>query len=262
MNSADLKFMVRHLHGAGSDEPGHAHPCHEIVYYLTGEGTSVIGGIEYKYSPGCYAVVPEGTDHTERHRTETEVLFFGYGICNETITLKAGLYRDQSGELLSLMEKLHAEMRGKRRYCAYAMNVIIQQIILHIGRGEGGDENELEQTMSYVVNYIAMNSVHCVSVKQLAKSVGYSYDYFRHKFKEYYGISAKEYILKERISVVKELLANSDKPLCEIATACGFESQSHMSVAFKKLEGATPNQYRKMHKRGEYRILTERTDAR
>ena len=42
----------------------------------------------------------------------------------------------------------------------------------------------------------------------------------------------------------KNLLLTTDKSLVDIASECGFSSQSYFNYAFKKAEKITPNQYR------------------
>ena len=47
MAMSNLKFMIRHVHPKGSVEPSHAHGGSELVYYVRGDGKSVIGDREY-----------------------------------------------------------------------------------------------------------------------------------------------------------------------------------------------------------------------
>jgi AraC family transcriptional regulator len=51
--------------------------------------------------------------------------------------------------------------------------------------------------------------------------------------------------LQRRIAHARELLANSELPLAEIALHCGFLDQSRFTTTFRKLSGVTPGQYRK-----------------
>ena len=49
-----------------------------------------------------------------------------------------------------------------------------------------------------------------------------------------------------RIEKSKELLANHQNRLIEVALQCGFESQSYFNRMFKQFCDMTPQQYRKL----------------
>jgi AraC-like DNA-binding protein len=48
-----------------------------------------------------------------------------------------------------------------------------------------------------------------------------------------------------RIHRARELLSLTERPLAEIAYACGFSSQSHMTSWFRRKHGVTPKQFRR-----------------
>ncbi len=68
---------------------------------------------------------------------------------------------------------------------------------------------------------------------------------FTRAFKAATGRTPHQYVLARRISRAQELLAAGDMPIVEIAYACGFASQSHMTDVFRQKIGVTPGRYRK-----------------
>jgi YesN/AraC family two-component response regulator len=58
-------------------------------------------------------------------------------------------------------------------------------------------------------------------------------------------MSFGDYIRKHRIEKAKELMANSQYSLTEIAYLTGFSDQSHFTRIFKKHTGKNPSSYRK-----------------
>jgi AraC family transcriptional regulator len=50
-------------------------------------------------------------------------------------------------------------------------------------------------------------------------------------------------VLHRRIIRARALIA-AGMPLAQIAAACGFDSQSHLTRGFRAATGATPGQYR------------------
>lgn len=53
-----------------------------------------------------------------------------------------------------------------------------------------------------------------------------------------------QFLLDKRVEQAAALLTNSSLSIAEIAYACGFSSQSHMTTVFGKRVGVPPAQYR------------------
>ena len=60
-----------------------------------------------------------------------------------------------------------------------------------------------------------------------------------------YGTTIYEFILACRIDRAKELLADREKKISEIAALVGYERQSSFSAAFHQKTGITPNEFRR-----------------
>ncbi len=83
-----------------------------------------------------------------------------------------------------------------------------------------------------------------LSIKTLAQRYGYSEYYFSHKFHKEVGISVNEYILKERISQAKLLLAGTSDSIQSISDTLLFGNRSYFYTCFRKEVGVSPSEYR------------------
>lgn len=72
--------------------------------------------------------------------------------------------------------------------------------------------------------------------------IGYSY--FRRMFKNFTGISPRQYCLQLKVMRAKELLLTTNKSIKEISFELGFDSIYYFSRFFKKKVGVTPSQFR------------------
>jgi AraC family transcriptional regulator len=58
-------------------------------------------------------------------------------------------------------------------------------------------------------------------------------------------VSPHQYILARRIERAKSMLRDPRHSIVDVALACGFSSQAHLSAMFKRSTGVTPGTYRK-----------------
>ena len=96
--------------------------------------------------------------------------------------------------------------------------------------------------------YISESIVSCASYngRQIisAEKFHLSPNYLNTIFSQETGITLKNYIIQERINCAKDMLANTDKAIYDIALEVGYKTAHHFSVIFKKMTGVTPSKYR------------------
>lgn len=73
-------------------------------------------------------------------------------------------------------------------------------------------------------------------------NIGYSW--FRRMFKNYTGLSPRQYCLQLKIMRAKELLLSTDLSVKEISYELGFESIHYFSRMFKQKTGKSPSEFR------------------
>ncbi|WP_437317381.1 helix-turn-helix domain-containing protein [Sorangium sp. So ce385] len=79
----------------------------------------------------------------------------------------------------------------------------------------------------------------------LAGMAGYSPDHFSRLFKHAFRQTPYQYVLSRRIERAMAMLRDERLSIAEIALACGFSNQGHLTTAFKRRTGMTPGAYRK-----------------
>ena len=79
----------------------------------------------------------------------------------------------------------------------------------------------------------------------LSEEVHYEYNYLSNLFSSVEGITLEQYIIRQKIERVKELLFYDELNLSEIADKLGYSSVAHLSGQFKKITGLTPSEMKK-----------------
>jgi AraC-like DNA-binding protein len=100
------------------------------------------------------------------------------------------------------------------------------------------------QKKQKIINHIRDNINKELSVNALASVLAMSRFNFARKFRRSFGKPPMRYVACQRVEFVKSLLKDTDKSLSEISDLAGYSGQSHMTTAFKTVEGMTPNAYR------------------
>ena len=95
--------------------------------------------------------------------------------------------------------------------------------------------------------YMDDNFERGITVAEAAQYVFLSQGYFTRAFRDELSISPMNYLMQKRIDKACELLENNEIKVSSIAVQSGFSSPQRFNVAFRKLMGMTPMEYRKMH---------------
>ncbi|MDO7895942.1 helix-turn-helix transcriptional regulator [Pseudomonas citrulli] len=83
-----------------------------------------------------------------------------------------------------------------------------------------------------------------LGVSTMAALLGLSEGYFIRAFKQATGKSPHSYLIDRRLAKARALMSDTFAGLSEIALACGFNSQAHMTTLFKQRLGVSPAQLR------------------
>jgi AraC-like DNA-binding protein len=79
----------------------------------------------------------------------------------------------------------------------------------------------------------------------LSEEVHYEYNYLSNLFSSVEGITLEQYIIRQKIEKVKELLFYDELNLSQIANKLGYSSVAHLSAQFKKVTGFTPSEMKR-----------------
>ncbi len=79
----------------------------------------------------------------------------------------------------------------------------------------------------------------------LAEALHHDYNSLSTLFSSVEGITLEQYIIRQKIERVKELLFYDELNLSEIANQLGYSSVAHLSSQFKKVTGLTPSELKK-----------------
>ena len=158
-------------------------------------------------------------------------------------------------EISILAEQIVDEKAGDRYAKEFMIHTLTVELMIHLSRAM---RNEWEQNLrvkngkarelvKIARQYMDENFEQGITVAEAAQYVFLSQGYFTRAFKDELGISPMNYLMRKRIEKACELLENNEIKVSSIAVQSGFSSPQRFNVAFRKLMGKTPMEYRKEH---------------
>jgi AraC-like DNA-binding protein len=96
--------------------------------------------------------------------------------------------------------------------------------------------------MENIRQYIEKNICDVIKIEDICSIFHMSLSGFKHKFKEFTGVTPRDYINGRKIQKAKELL-ESGKSVTETAMQLSFNSSDYFSVVFKKYTLCSPTEF-------------------
>lgn len=256
----------------GYEVEDHTQFCYEISYIFSGEGFFYSNNNKYSVKQGdIYINVPG-----DIHRIES-------GKCKDFRYFYLGFTFDEktpeNTSLLNIKRKLDnlnsplkkdtlnidtpflcalKELRNRNEFSYIMINSYLHEILILMYRNffsEHTDENYYssftgsQKEIAYnATSFIDNNLLKISELTEISSTLGYSYSYLSHVFREEMGITLQNYYANKKLNKAKELLLEDTLSITKISEVLKYESIHSFSKAFKKAVGISPRQYKVMDK--------------
>jgi AraC-like DNA-binding protein len=240
---------------------------------MRGRKTMVLQGSEqFDFLPGETVILPEGVtmnvgfpEVDEKHPVQCATVALDWAMVNKNLNFLNEQYPKKEApfewqfnfshyhfvnnkELASSINKLinisMEESMAKEALADLAMKMLILRIIqtqqLACVQQHKLNSSRLQAAVRYIQEHLSEK----ITIAQLAMTACMSQSAFFQSFRESFGISPLEYVLKARIEQAKKLMADPQISVTEVCYASGFNNLNHFSKLFKRMEGISPKQYR------------------
>ena len=255
----DLKPVRVHLH---------AHNFYEIYFFLSGNVTFRVEGMQYVLQPGEILLISP----MELHQVQIEesslydriVLWINCDYLDElggnSVNLAAcfdssrpehrnllRLDRINQNFILSLLERLNGEFYGNHMGSSVYAESLLIQLMLEINRQicqtpVSAAQDMKKDLIGQVILYIGDHFVEPLTLEQLAQEFYISKSRLSHKFQQQVGTSIYRYIPFRRLTQAREMLRQGSSP-SEVYQRCGFKDYSNFYRAFRHEYGVAPQEF-------------------
>lgn len=171
------------------------------------------------------------------------------GTANQWGLSYADYHFQNSEEIASLINKvvsICADRSGTKDIFA---DLTLKEILVRIMQyqnlkslsADTGNTNH--SSLSYIIHYIKSNLNEKINADTLSSKACMSKATFYRVFKRELGMSPNDFILAEKISKAKQLLADPVAKVSAVSYELGFSDANYFIRAFKKITGVTPGNY-------------------
>ena len=233
-----------------------------IEYVVEGRGYLNVNGENYAATAGDVYILRKKTTHTywSDARYPWVKIFFNIrgslaekildeyqlGGTGRVVLGADGLEQDFRDMLGRLMDSTVGQTERFDKATVDFLRIIIK--LTNMQRAAGVHKDDLmsvEKEMNTLIEYITMNPRRIVSNQELADVIFRSKDYVIKRFFANFGVTPYDYQIQQKIFSAKNMLANMNLSVKEIAGSLGYDDQHYFSYMFKKRCGMSPTQYRK-----------------
>jgi YesN/AraC family two-component response regulator len=139
------------------------------------------------------------------------------------------------GKLIEMLDE--REALAPPRKAAMPVSVIPEENRTTAPRGQGPLE------LAPALSYVEKNYREKLSSSEAASLCGLTTFQFSRLFRETYGLTFQDYMLRFRIREACRLLENPNAHVADVAFLCGFNDPSYFGKIFKRYTNVSPSQY-------------------
>lgn len=264
----EIRGLPFYVTGVGSLE--NQHPAvrphglrdYQILYITAGRGYLQVDGDEYEIGPhmGFYFMpeVPHEYYAMEEPWTSWWVTFNGYALDRFKIIANYGRYsvfHIYDMDRINLLHyDIHASASSSGLSAANDASCHLYRFLLDMaictGTEAQGAKHTIDNRLKPLLTYIEENFSKDIALNDMAGITGISPQHLCRLFKQAFNMRPFEYLTKFRLRKAKELLLSPDNPaLRDVASKTGFNDVSYFGHIFRKHEGMTPMQFRRMYRK-------------
>lgn len=259
-------FLV--AHGMDFSTPVHTHDYYEFSYVVDGSILNVVDGRKLYMLPGSLCVMNLNSSHTLQTVDKDAIIV---NLCLRKELFSEGFYRQFITQDSPLSAFLRGDGSKSHLFFTDSANMALQRAFSDIMEAYTSSSfktscelaarvllllDRLSKTPTYsyygidakamsIMAYIRDNCDK-VSIKHLARTFGYSENYFTQYIRNHTGRSASELIADARVARAELLLRTTDMNVSSIAAAVGYRSIGHFNELFRAYHDMTPGDYRKL----------------
>ena len=243
-----------------------------IFYILSGTATFRIRDTVYSAGADSFFLIPPGVPYHiavvdtlqmdilnfDYCRTRSDISSYiplrpvvpGEEPCVETEevedcpVLNGPIYLQQGSFLLNTIHEIFDVCQAREVYYQESASCYLKQMLISIAKASAFSGSKSNRTAQKLIDFVKEHYSENLTIEQIAGQFSYNPYHMNRMMRKATGTTVHKYLIQYRITAAKQLLAESDLSVEEIARAVGFSDTSYFSNSFKKAVGCRPSDFR------------------
>ena len=158
--------------------------------------------------------------------------------------LNGPIYLQQGSFLLSTIHEIFDVCQAREVYYQESASCYLKQMLISIAKSAAFSGSKSNRTAQKLIDFVKEHYSENLTIEQIAEQFSYNPYHMNRIMRKATGTTVHKYLIQYRITVAKQLLAESDLSVEEISRAVGFSDTSYFSNSFKKAVGCRPSDFR------------------
>lgn len=252
------------------DDPAHRHNFHEIIFVLDGHGRHTIDGQPADLQPHSVALIAKGQVHRFEFSANLSIylvrftddflpaelvsptwdyhaMLFNHLGLNQTLELRTADAEDII-RCMDLIEHEYGQGKAFQRYTA--LRHLLAVLVIRLGRAVDDalcPTSQQREAIAVYQAFVPLLEQHYADrhdVQFYADALHLSPVKLSRQLQAILGRTTKQIVDERIILEAKRRLWYTQQTVGEIAYSLGYSDQFHLSKAFKRLVGVSPQEYR------------------
>lgn len=217
---------------------------YELIYVISGDVFLDEAGKKYHLRKNDLIILEPNTEHFGYHESTSPVSFYWTHFHIDDFAKLQIPVRYIQNYTDSFIFKKMLHTANNPLYPGSAAEVLLLTILNDIAFfTQRTPENE-NRIVYDAAEWIRINSNKKIYTEDVSARYEMNHQYFSKLFKKHYNIGLKEYICRERLSVAKNLLCNTNLSVKEIAAEMNFTNENEFINYFKYHQKQSPKKFR------------------
>ncbi|MES2443794.1 MAG: AraC family transcriptional regulator [Pseudomonadota bacterium] len=228
----------------------HHHDAPSLCILIAGAYEESIRGRHDEHIPGSLTFCPPHEPHSQRigRSGATKLILTPAGTGLDFLAAHARLddaLAIRSEAVPAIGRRIIAELSLDDEFSAIALDGLGHELLAIFGRSVARTYDLPARWLRDACDYMAAHVGGPLSPGAIAAAVGCDPVRLSRGFRRAFGHTIGHHQRKLRVAAACELLCQTGMPVAEVAQACGFHDQSHLTRIFKAETGCTPASFRR-----------------
>ncbi len=160
------------------------------------------------------------------------------------------LREPECSAMISTVNEMWSRSGTGRALDRLHLDALVHRLVALVHPGDARSVDQADPRLVRALRHVEAHLGEQLSVAGVADVAGMSEVHFARRFRAAMGEPVWSYVQRRRAEQAFDLLSRSSLGLADIAFACGYASQAHMTTSVKHCYGQTPGTIRK-HRLGQ-----------